>query len=83
VLSSNPNMQKEEGYNDDTNHVYKKALLEDFSIKMDTLAVAPPCLSSGPDLFSYQQILQHRPPRMKCTTFSPPSPAKQTSKSTN
>jgi hypothetical protein len=32
-------MQKEEGYNDDTNHVYKKALLEDFSIKMDTLAV--------------------------------------------
>jgi hypothetical protein len=35
-------MQKEEGYNDDTNHVYKKALLEDFSIKMDTLAVRPP-----------------------------------------
>ena len=42
MLSSNPNKEKEEGYNDDTNHVYKKALLEDFSIKMDTLAVASP-----------------------------------------
>jgi len=52
VLSSNPNKQKEEGYNDDTNHVYKKALLEDFSIKMDTFAVAPP-KANTPSVTSY------------------------------
>jgi len=39
VLSSNPNKAKEEGYNDDINHVYKKANLTDLSIRMDTLAV--------------------------------------------
>ena len=52
MLSSNPNKQKEEGYNDDTNHVYKKALLEDFSIKMDTFAVAPP-KANTPSVTSY------------------------------
>ena len=41
ILSSNPNKTNEEGYNDDTNHVFKKATLEELSIHMDTLAVTP------------------------------------------
>lgn len=53
MLSSNPDKSKEEGYNDDTNHVFKKSNLEELSITMETLPNPGEESTSPPDAESH------------------------------